>query len=118
MPGNDRPTIAVFGDGDTVTSEIAASWSEASIDLIGPYSVTDSPDHDWLFSGALIDVRYGPELMLPLMDKLEELAIPYIFFVPLCAIGSEQGPFVLSSVREDIRHIVTALSAQDRGTTH
>ena len=118
MPGNDRPTIAVFGDGDTVTSEIVTSWSEASIDLRGPYSATDSTEHEWLFSAAIIDVRYGPELMLPLMDKLEEMAIPYIFFVPVCAYGSEHGPFVLSGAGEDIRHIVTALSAQDRGTTH
>lgn len=118
MPVNDRLTIAVFGKSDAVTTEIVSSWSEIAIDLMGPYSATDGSGHDWNFASAIIDVRYGPELMLPLMDELEAKAIPYIFFVPLNAVGSEQGPFVLSTAREDMRHILTALAAQERGTTH
>lgn len=118
MPVNDRLTIAVFGKSDTVTTEIVSSWSQVEIDLMGPYSAADNAGHNWNFVSAIIDVRYGPELMLPLMDELEAKAIPYIFFVPLCAVGSEEGPFVLSTAEEEIRHIVAALSAQDRGTTH
>ena len=118
MPVNDRPTIGVFGEGDAVTTEIVSSWSEIAIDLVGPYSATDDNGHDWSFASAIIDVRYEPELIVLLMDELEAEAIPYIFFVPVCAVGSEQGPFVLSTESEDIRHILAALSAQERGTTH
>jgi len=118
MPVNDRLTIAVFGKKDAVTTEIVSSWSEIAIDLVGPYTATDDNGHDWSFASAIIDVRYEPELMVPLMNELEAKAIPYIFFVPSCAAGSEQGPFVLSTESEDIWHIVAALSAQERGTTH
>ena len=118
MGTNDRLTIAVFGESDTLTPAIRCAWSEASMVLQGPYSETSVDDHDWHFSCAVIDVRYGPESMLPLMEALDSKAIPYIFFVPLCAVGHHQGPFVLSGAKDEIRHIVSALEAQGRGSIH
>lgn len=118
METNDRLTIAVFGESDTLTPAIVSAWSQASMLLQGPYAATGTSDHDWHFGGAVIDVRYGPEMMLPLMEVLDSKAIPYIFFVPLCAVGHHQGPFVLSGAKDEIRHIVSALAAQGRGSTH
>ncbi len=56
--------------------------------------------------------------MLPLMADLDSRAIPYIFFVPRGALAHRQGPFVLSDAKTEIRHIVSALAAQSRGSTH
>jgi len=115
---NGRLTIAVFGKSDTLTPAIKSAWSEASMVLQGPYAVTSVNDHDWHFSGAVIDARYGAELMLPLMADLDSRAIPYIFFVPPGSLGHHQGPFVLSDAKAEIRHIVSALAAQSRSSTH
>ncbi len=113
-----RLTIGVFGDSDMVTSEIAASWAQAFVDLMGPYGVQGLDNEAWDFAAAVIDVRCEPQLMLALVDALEAKAIPFLFVVPHCAIGCEQGPFVLSAETDAITHILTALVAQDRGTTH
>lgn len=118
MPNSDRLTIAVFGNDDTVTREISSSWFEVAVELIGPYSARDMTTHDWRVASALIDVRYLPEDMLPLMDELEAKAIPYIFIVPIHAVKSEPGPFVLSAAPRDIRRILAALSEQNCGTKH
>ncbi|MDQ1183989.1 hypothetical protein [Agrobacterium larrymoorei] len=118
MATDHRLTIAVFGESDTLTPAIRSAWSEASMVLQGPYSSTAVDEHDWHFGCAVIDVRYGPERMLLLMEALDSKAIPYIFFVPLCAVGHHQGPFVLSGAKDEIRHIVSALAAQGRGATH
>lgn len=56
--------------------------------------------------------------MLPLMKDLDRRAIPYIFFVPPSALTHHRGPFVLSDAKAEIRHIVSALAAQSRGSTH
>lgn len=118
METKDRLTIAVFGESDTLTPAIRGAWSEASVALQGPYAATSVDEHEWHFGYAVIDVRYRAELMLPLMEALDSKAIPYIFFVPVCAVGHHQGPFVLSGAKDEIRHIVAALAAQRRGSTH
>lgn len=119
MQTSTQLTIAVFGENDTVTADILASWFHASVTLEGPFSAqTLSVDEEWNFAAAIIDVRYAPEIMLPLMEILEARSIPFVFFVPFYLVGTEAGPFVLSPKSTDIDGILSALAAQEPVTRH
>ena len=114
-----RLTIAIIGMANTVTSEIRMAWSDASIDLEGPYSASLIDSEAALeFAAAIIDVRYEADVMLRLTEQLDGAAIPYLFFVPEAVIDSEPGPFVLSARSKDIENIVSALMVQGDGIRH
>lgn len=119
MRTSTQLTIAVFGENDTVTADIVASWFRASVTLNGPFSArAQAREEEWNFTAAVIDVRYAPEIMLPLMEILEARSIPFVFFVPVHLVGIEAGPFVLSAKSTDIDGILMALAAQEPGTRH
>lgn len=114
-----RLTIAIIGMTDTVTPEITKAWSNARVGLEGPYTADHLEREDALeFAAAIIDIRYEPDVILQLTERLEAEAIPYLFFVPATVIDSAPGPFILSERSEDIETIVSALVAQGGGTRH
>lgn len=111
MPTTERLRIAVIGKTDSVTLEIKAAWRNASVSLLGPYSI-GSLEGPHELSCAIIDIRCDADAIFRLADRLDKEWIPYIFFVPQAVIDSLSGSFVLSAVKIDIDHIVAALTYQ------
>lgn len=116
MPTTERLSIAVIGNRDSVTPEIAVAWGSARVSLQGPFPIS-SLEGALGFSSAIIDIRYDAETVFRLTDRLDAESIPYIFFVPKAVIDSRPGSFVLSDLQADIECIVAALTEQ-QATRH
>ncbi|NTJ44879.1 hypothetical protein G6L28_20000 [Agrobacterium larrymoorei] len=112
MHSDIRFTIAVFGESDALTADIQSCWSNFSVVLEGPYLIAAYLQYEWKFSAAIIDARYDAEVMLPLIDELEERAIPFVFFLPWDSEVSKPGPYILSKNDKDIKAMVSALIIQ------
>lgn len=119
MPNDRRLNIAVISNATSIPSDIDVAWTSANVCLEGPYCANAVQGQTiFSFTTAVIDVRYGADVILSLTGKLDEHAIPYLFYVAEELAGAGQGPFILSRRPEDIEGIVAALIDQGAGLKH
>ncbi|WP_165216084.1 hypothetical protein [Affinirhizobium pseudoryzae] len=115
-----RLTFMVIGPASFLKERTRGVWSDAAVDLVGPVAAADLSTMvlDGDLDGAIIDVRYDPDILLSILDILQAQKTPALFASPMSLTAHLTGGFVLSRRAEDMAAIVRQLLGDRNATLH